>query len=232
MANSSAKNKTMPTTPRTKAPPAWNAGLQTGTRSAPRCARHNPTRNGWLPLPPNAQERRRRPLPQEPSGFPNRTCRQGRWRYAVRGAERRCAGLETGVPSRMCREGRWGDDVRGAERRCAGLETGVPSRMCREGRWGDDVRGAERRGAGLETGVPSRMRREGGCGDDVRGAERRGAGLETGVPSQRHRVPVGDGNVAAGQRSPSRARRSKEHDDESSRWFAGIDLGDRGITFT
>ena len=38
--------------------PAWNAGLQTGTRSAPRCARRNPTREKWLPSRREAQEQR------------------------------------------------------------------------------------------------------------------------------------------------------------------------------
>ena len=32
------------------APPAWNAGLQTGTRGAPHLARHNLTRKGVLRL--------------------------------------------------------------------------------------------------------------------------------------------------------------------------------------
>ena len=47
---------------------------------------------------------------------------------------------------------------------------------------------------------------------------RRMAGMEAPSESQRHRVPsIGDGNIAAGQRSHSRAPRSKEPDDESSR---------------
>ena len=47
---------------------------------------------------------------------------------------------------------------------------------------------------------------------------RRMAGMEAPSESQRLRVPgIGDGSVAAGQRSLSRARRLKEQDDESSR---------------
>ena len=38
--------------------PAWNAGLQTGTRGAPHRARRNPTREKWLPSRRKAQEQR------------------------------------------------------------------------------------------------------------------------------------------------------------------------------
>ena len=108
----------------------------------------------------------------------------GWWGFAVGGAERRCAGLETGVPGRLRCGGWWGFAVGGAERRCAGLETGVPGRLRCGGWWGFAVGGAERRCAGLETGVPGRLRCGGWWGFAVGGAERRCAGLETGVPGR------------------------------------------------
>ena len=53
-------------------PPAWNAGLQTGTRSAPRCARRNPTRKGRLPPRHRTQQHRRRTRPATPASRPPR----------------------------------------------------------------------------------------------------------------------------------------------------------------
>ena len=172
---------------------AWNAGLQTGTaalRAAPVTKRTSLT--GRFSRCNSCRDTHREERHRAGQGC------------AMRGAERRGAGLETGVPGRRAAGrsgGRWSRPyapcgwvgLRHARRARAerthtawnaGLQTGTAAlraahgtkRTCLTGRF-------SRCNSCRDTHREEQHRAGQGCA--MRGAERRGAGLETGVPGGR-----------------------------------------------